>query len=84
MQKEALDRGESLLYLAEEKHLLAVFAINDPVREDAKVIVEKLHKNGVETCAMITGDDEGAAKTAAAATGIDYYLSRALPEDKVA
>ena len=84
LQKEALDRGESLLYLAEEKHLLAVFAINDPVREDAKVIVEKLHKNGVETCAMITGDDEGAAKTAAAATGIDYYLSRALPEDKVA
>ena len=33
---------------------------------------------------MITGDDEGAAKTAARLTKIDHYISQALPEDKVA
>lgn len=84
LQEDALQKGESLLYLAQEGELLAVFAINDPVRKDAAQIVKALHKSGIKTCAMITGDDEGAAKTAAKETHVDYYISRALPEDKVA
>ncbi|QTQ12172.1 heavy metal translocating P-type ATPase [Treponema parvum] len=83
IQKEAVDRGESLLYLAEDGQLLGVLAVTDPVRKDAERIIELLHENGVTTCAMITGDDEGAAKTAAKAAKIDFYIFRALPEDKV-
>ena len=82
--KDALDRGESLLYLAEEKQLLAAFAITDPVRADAKEIVRRLHGTGIVNCTMITGDDAGAAKTATELTGIDHYIAHALPEDKVA
>ena len=82
--KDALDRGESLLYLAEEKQLLAAFAITDPVRTDAKEIVRRLHGTGIVNCTMITGDDAGAAKTATELTGIDHYIAHALPEDKVA
>ena len=84
IQQEALRRGESLLYLAEDGELLGAFAINDPVREDAAEIIARLHQNGVKKCVMITGDDEGAARTAAEATGVDEYLANALPEDKVA
>ena len=82
--EDALDRGESLLYLAEEKQLLAAFAITDPVRADAKEIVRHLHGMGIVNCTMITGDDAGAAKTAAGLAGIDRYIAHALPEDKVA
>ncbi|MFC2386448.1 heavy metal translocating P-type ATPase [Treponema socranskii] len=82
--EDALDRGESLLYLAEEKRLLAAFAITDPVRADAKEIVRHLHDTGIVNCTMITGDDAGAAKTAAGLAGIDRYIAHALPEDKVA
>ena len=46
--QDALDRGESLLYLAEEKRLLAAFAITDPVRADAKEIVRHLHGTGID------------------------------------
>ncbi len=84
LQKDALSRGESLLYLAQDGELLGAFAVNDPVREDAAEIISLLHENGVKKCVMITGDDEGAAKTAALATGVDEYISNALPEDKVA
>lgn len=83
-QKEALEHGESLLYLAEKGKLLGILAITDPVRENASDIIRTLHQSGIANCTMITGDDEGAAKTAAARTGIDHYISRALPEDKVA
>ena len=82
--EDALDRGESLLYLAEEKQLLAAFAITDPVRADAKEIVRHRHGTGIVNCTMITGDDAGAAKTAAGLAGIDRYIAHALPEDKVA
>lgn len=82
IQKEALGNGESLLYLAEEKELIGIFAVNDPVREDAPHIIRKLHQSGIQNCVMITGDDEGAARNAAKTAGIDQYISRALPEDK--
>lgn len=84
IQKEALDKGESLLYLAEEKKLVAIFAITDPVRDNAADIIRRLHASGIRDCTMITGDDEGAARTAALSTGVDHYFSHALPEDKVA
>jgi len=82
IQKEAIENGESLLYLAEEKNLIGIFAINDPVRKNASAIIKKLHQSGVRNCVMITGDDEGAARNAAKITKIDNYISRALPEDK--
>lgn len=84
LQQEAIDRGESLLYLAEKGKLLGILAVTDPVRENAKEIIDTLHRSGIQNCTMITGDDEGAARTAARLTGIDHYISRALPEDKVA
>ncbi|MCR5623355.1 MAG: heavy metal translocating P-type ATPase [Treponema sp.] len=82
IQKDAIKNGESLLYLAEEKEVIGIFAVNDPVRKDAPDIIRKLHQSGIRNCVMITGDDEGAAKNAAKIAGIDRYISRALPEDK--
>ncbi len=82
IQKEAVENGESLLYLAEEKELAGIFAINDPVRKNAPEIIRKLHESGIKNCVMITGDDEGAARNAAEITKVDNYFFRALPEDK--
>ena len=83
IQKAALENGMSLLYLAEEKKLIGIFAINDPVRKNAAKVIKALHDSGIKNCVMITGDDEGAAKNAARLTKVDHYISRALPEDKV-
>ena len=82
IQKEAIEKGESLLYLAEENQLAGIFAINDPVRKNAPEIIRKLHRSGIKNCVMITGDDEEAARNAAKVSNIDRYISRALPEDK--
>lgn len=41
-----------------------------------------IDESGVSRCVMITGDDEGAAKSVSESAGLDRYISRALPEDK--
>ena len=82
IQNEAIRKGESLLYMAEEGRLLAVFALSDPIRMDAASVVSKLRESGIRECVMITGDDEGAARAVAESAGLNHYISRALPEDK--
>ena len=59
LQKDAITNGESLLYLAEEKEVIGIFAVNDPVRKDAPDIIRKLHQSGIRNCVMITGMTRG-------------------------
>lgn len=83
IQQEAIEAGQSLLYLSEEKEIIGIFAINDPVRPNAAEIIESLRRTGIKNCVMITGDGEGAARRAAELAKVDHYISHALPEDKV-
>ncbi len=83
IQEESAKNGESLLYLSYDGELAGVLAIGDPVRPEAREVVQNLRKTGIKRCVMITGDTEGAAKKIAETAGLDGYYSQALPEDKV-
>ena len=54
----------------------------DPVREEAKYVIEELKDLGIENVIMLTGDSESGAKAGAKALGITEYRSQVLPEDK--
>lgn len=82
-QEYALEHGEGLLYLASDGALIGAFAVTDPVRPEAAQIIRSLRETGMKNFVMITGDEEGAAREVSRRAGIDRYLSRALPEDKV-
>ena len=83
IQEDSLQTGQSLLYLSYDGKLSGVLAVGDPVRPEAREVIEKLKKTGIRRCVMITGDTEGAAKKIAESAGLDGYYSQALPEDKV-
>lgn len=83
IQEESAKNGGSLLYLSYDGELAGVLAIGDPVRPEAREVVQNLRKTGIKRCVMITGDTEGAAKKIAENAGLDGYYSQALPEDKV-
>ena len=83
IQQESAKSGQSLLYLSYDGELASVLAVGDPVRPEAREVIEKLKKTGILRCVMITGDTEGAAKKIAESAGLDGYYSQALPEDKV-
>jgi Cu2+-exporting ATPase len=75
------EKGQSVVYLVENKKPLAAFALADVVRKESKLAVRELHKMGVEV-AMLTGDSQKVAATVAKEIGIDRFYAEVLPEDK--
>lgn len=53
IQNEAIENGESLLYLAKEKKLIGIFAINDPVR---KKLSCNHQKTSLKRCQKLCND----------------------------
>ena len=72
----------SVVYLAIDGKLEGLICIDDPVRSEAKYVIEELKDLGIENVIMLTGDSESGAKASAKALGITDYKSQVLPEDK--
>ena len=79
---ESLPDEYSHLYYAKNGNLAAVILIEDPLREDAKSAIERLHESGFKTIVMMTGDSKKTAAKIADEVGIDEYHAEVLPEDK--
>ena len=75
-------KEHSVVYLAIDGKLEGLICIDDPVREEAKFVIEELKSLGIENVIMLTGDSESGAKAGAKALGITEYRSQVLPEDK--
>ena len=73
--------GESIAYLVENRHTLALFGIKDTVRDGASEEISKLKSMGV-TPIMLTGDNEKTAKIVAEEIGIDTVIAQVMPNDK--
>ena len=72
----------SLLYLAVGGKLAAVICIEDPLREEARDVINGLRGLGISRVVMLTGDSERTARSVAAAVGVDDFRCEVLPEDK--
>ncbi|MBZ0282269.1 MAG: copper-translocating P-type ATPase [Anaerolineae bacterium] len=79
--KESEDAGQTVVYLANESGILALFAIADVIREESREAVRQLHDLGVKV-AMLTGDSKAVAAAVARELGIDTYFAEVLPEHK--
>lgn len=79
-----LPKEYSHLYLAIGGEVTAVICIEDPLREEAADVIEKLHEYGISRVVMMTGDNERTAKAVAEKVGVDEYHAEVLPEDKAA
>ncbi len=84
--REALAKIEqqasTLVFLALGDQVEAIFAINDPIREDAKSAISRFHQQGIEVV-MLTGDNAATAEQVAQQTGIDAFHANQLPQDKL-
>ncbi len=79
---EKLPGEYSQLYMAIDGKLRAVLCIFDPLREEAKAIIDELHDLGITKVCMMTGDSHKTAAAVARSLQIDEFHAEVLPEDK--
>ena len=72
----------SLVYMAIDGVLQGAIEVEDPLRDNAKAVVEALREVGFENIVMLTGDSENCAKKVAEQLNLDGYYAQVLPEDK--
>lgn len=70
------------VYLAIGGKAVGMLCIEDPVRIEAKEVLDKLRHLGLRRIIMLTGDGEAAAKAACEQLDITEYYASVLPEGK--
>ena len=73
--------GNSLLFVAKEKELIALIGVKDVVRENAKEVIESLYTLN-KRVVMLTGDNENTAKHIAKEIGIKEIIANVKPKEK--
>nr|WP_254907639.1 heavy metal translocating P-type ATPase [Enterococcus sp. 12C11_DIV0727] len=81
MKRQYQEQGNTLSYLIIDKKLLAMIALGDIVKPEAKQFITDLKAQGIVPV-MLTGDNKVAAESVAHYLGIDDYHGELLPEDK--
>ncbi len=84
-EQEGAGRTVSWLAVSDDSgiRIAGLLAFGDTVKASARSAIEKLDALGIRSI-MITGDNEGAARTVAQAVGISDFRAQVLPGDKAA
>ncbi|MFZ5845173.1 MAG: heavy metal translocating P-type ATPase [Patescibacteria group bacterium] len=73
--------GKTLAYVAISGKHVALLALADTLKDEAKEMVEALKRMRIDVW-MITGDNEATARAIAKQAGIDHVLAGVLPQEK--
>jgi Cd2+/Zn2+-exporting ATPase len=75
--------GHSVVVIGNETHVCGFIALADRLRPGVAELLSAVRRLGVPHVVMLTGDNEGTARTIAAQAGIDEVHAELLPADKV-
>ncbi|VAW96326.1 Type cbb3 cytochrome oxidase biogenesis protein CcoI; Copper-translocating P-type ATPase [hydrothermal vent metagenome] len=73
---------KSQVYLASENEWLAIFTLEDKLREDAAAMVSQLSQLNIESI-LLSGDQTNVVDTTAAALNIKTHYAEQSPDDKL-
>ncbi|OLS36730.1 cadmium-translocating P-type ATPase [Alkalihalophilus pseudofirmus] len=76
------EEGKTLVYVADDKGVAGLFAVQDTLRETTKEAVKSFKEQGLYTI-MLTGDQAATAAAVKDMTQIDTVVAGCLPEGKV-
>ena len=72
------------LFMAISGRIAAVLLIEDPVKEEAPAVIQRLHELGFDKVVMMTGDSYKTAAAVARRLDLDEFYAEVLPADKAA
>lgn len=73
----------TILYVAIDNKFAGYIVIADKIKEDAKMAIEVLKKNGIKKTVMLTGDKKQVGEHVADILGLDEVYTELLPDGKV-
>ena len=83
-QLEAIQQaGRTVVVVGNDSHVCGFVTLADALRSNVTQTLQKLRNMEIEHLVMLTGDNEGTARTIAGESGIDEIHAELLPEDKV-
>lgn len=75
-------KGESIVYVARDQHLLGLLGIQDALRDNMKKALNRLRMTGVDDIVLLTGDVEQHAEIVATRMAMDRFHAEVFPDDK--
>lgn len=80
--EEAESIGQTLVWVAAQGQLQAIYGLEDAIKPTSYDLVKKLHQLGIKVI-MATGDQERTAQHVADELGLDGIYANCLPNEKV-
>ncbi|MGJ9382751.1 heavy metal translocating P-type ATPase [Salipaludibacillus sp. CF4.18] len=84
MVEDLQKQGKTVVILGNESRILAILALRDEVRPEAKHAIQQLKKLGIKEIVMLTGDQRYTAEAIGREAGVTRVESELLPEEKLA
>lgn len=73
--------GQTVVLAVVDGRYAGLLAVADPIKEDAKQVIDELKKEGLRIV-MLTGDHKGTAQAVAGKLGLDEVVAGVLPDGK--
>ena len=80
-EADLAENGNSILFVAKNKELIALIGVKDIIRDNIKDTITKLKNKNIDIV-MLTGDNEKTAKYIADEIGIEKVISNVKPKEK--
>jgi Cu+-exporting ATPase len=77
------EQGATIAYVAADGEVCGLIALADPIKPEARAVVDELKASGLEV-QLLTGDSWSTARAIGRQAGIDAVLAEVLPAGKVA
>ena len=80
---DSLDSNETIIYLAIQNKIIGYVTLKDQIRHNAKNIIKKLKKIGVNNFYILSGDNQSVVDEVVQELNLTKGYGNLLPEDKV-
>ncbi|WP_415911946.1 heavy metal translocating P-type ATPase [Neptuniibacter sp. QD37_11] len=77
------NESKSLVFVAQNNQLVALFGVADPIKEDSEQAISALKASGLNVV-LLSGDNSKTANAVAKSVGIDKVFADVRPEEKQA